>query len=172
MDAEALLAGITLDTKHFSTKCGVRTFEAASYLRRVGTDPGVVRQFFQVDQTLFRRKAKAIVDAEILPGRIAVSRCDEADANIGLVTALAADEMLEIKGMRAAIVCGGDGGGRTVISARSLGEINVQVMMEKIGGGGHLNMAGAQGRMPVEEAVRQVKAIVAEEIEEKEGKRE
>lgn len=172
IDAEALLAGITLDTKHFSTRCGVRTFEAASYLRRVGTDIAKVRHFFQVDQRLFKKKAKAIMDAEMIGNHVAISKCEEPDENIGLVTSLAADEMLDIRGMKAAIVCGLDSKGKTVISARSLGDMNVQVIMENMGGGGHLNMAGAQVDLSINETIQKLKEIVIKEIEDKEGKKE
>ena len=168
--ADALLAGITLDTKHFTAQSGVRTFEAASYLRGVGADTAKVRSFFQVEPDLFRVKAKAILDAELMKtaeGCIAVSRCEGQDDNIGLITAQTADEMLEIKGVKAAVVLGSTPTGEIMVSARSIGDINVQVLMEKLGGGGHLNTAGAQLKMTMEEAEAKVREIISEEMAER-----
>lgn len=168
--ADALLSGITLDTKHFSTQTGVRTFEAASYLRRVGADATKIRSFFQVEPNLFRVKAKAIMDAELIKindGNLAITRCNAIDNNIGLIIAQTADEMLEIKGVRAAVVLGESLDGQVMISARSIGEINVQILMEKLGGGGHLNVAGAQVKMSIEEAEVKLKEIINEEYAER-----
>ena len=168
--ADALLAGITLDTKHFTSQSGVRTFEAASYLRGVGADTAKVRGFFQVDPNLFRVKAKAILDAELIrieDGNIAVTSCEGQDENIGLITAQTADEMLEIKGVKAAIVLGKAPTDEIMISARSIGEINVQVLMEKLGGGGHMNTAGAQMKTSMEEAEAKIREIIAEELQER-----
>ena len=168
--ADALLSGITLDTKHFSTQTGVRTFEAASYLRRVGADATKIRSFFQVEPNLFRVKAKAIMDAELIKindGNFAITRCNAIDNNIGLIIAQTADEMLEIKGVRAAVVLGESLDGQVMISARSIGEINVQILMEKLGGGGHLNVAGAQVKMSIEEAEVKLKEIINEEYAER-----
>ncbi len=168
--ADALLAGITLDTKHFTAQSGVRTFEAASYLRGVGADTAKVRGFFQVDPNLFRVKAKAILEADMIPipeGNVAVSCCEGQNENIGLITAQTADEMLEIKGVKAAIVLGKAPTDEIMISARSIGEINVQVLMEKLGGGGHMNTAGAQMKTSMEEAEAKIREIIAEELQER-----
>ncbi|MBR6503917.1 MAG: DHH family phosphoesterase, partial [Firmicutes bacterium] len=170
VEADALLAGITLDTKHFSAQSGVRTFEAASYLRSVGADTAKVRSFFQVDPNLFRVKAKAILDAELLKvegGNVAITRCEGVDENIGLITAQTADEMLEVKGVKAAVALGASPGGEIILSARSIGDINVQVLMEKLGGGGHMNTAGAQVKMSMEEAEAKLREIIEEQMQER-----
>ncbi|MDO4482308.1 MAG: DHH family phosphoesterase [Bacillota bacterium] len=175
VEADALMAGITLDTKHFSSQTGVRTFEAASYLRRLGADSTKIRSFFQVDSALFRVKAKAIMNAELIKlkgsGSIAITVCEGRDDNIGLITAQTADEMLEIKGVRAAVVLGENRESEVMISARSIGDINVQVLMEKMGGGGHLNVAGAQVKMSVREAEAILKQIINNEIAEERSKK-
>jgi len=166
-EADALLAGITLDTKHFSTQSGVRTFEAASYLRRLGADTAKISGFFKVEPNLFRIKAKAIVDSELIKtesGIIAISKCDYTDENIGLITAQTADEMLEIRGVRGAAVMGINRKSEVIISARSTGDLNVQIIMEKMGGGGHLNTAGAQVKMSLEEAEAMLRKIISEEL--------
>ena len=110
------------------------------------------------------------MDAELIKikdGNLAITRCDAIDNNIGLIIAQTADEMLEIKGVRAAVVMGESLDGYVMISARSIGEINVQILMEKLGGGGHLNVAGAQVKMPIEEAEEKLKEIINEEYAER-----
>lgn len=168
VEADALLAGITLDTKFFATQTGVRTFEAATYLRRVGADTSKVRSFFQMEDDLYKVKAKAILGAEFIKlgpdSKLAISRCDGSSANIGLVIAQTADEILTIKGVRGAIVFGENNKKEVVISARSIGDINVQVVMEKLGGGGHLNVAGAQIKKTMDEAEAMIKELVNNEI--------
>ncbi len=174
IEADALLAGITLDTKHFSSQSGVRTFEAASYLRRFGADTSKIRKFFQVDPNLFRVKAKAVVNAELIKlsngVNIAFTKCEEVNENIGLIAAQTADEMLEIRGVSAAIVFGINEKGEVMISARSIGEINVQILMEKMGGGGHLNTAGAQVKMSMDDAEIMLKNIINEQMGERSQK--
>lgn len=168
VEADALLAGITLDTKFFATQTGVRTFEAATYLRRVGADTSKVRSFFQMDDDLYKVKAKAILGAEFIKispdVKLAITKCEGASSNIGLVIAQTADEILAIKGVRAAIVFGENNKKEVVISARSIGEINVQIIMEKLGGGGHLNVAGAQVKKTMEETEAMIKELVDNEI--------
>lgn len=166
LEAEVLLAGITVDTKSFSVKTGVRTFDAASWLRRQGADTAEVRQFFQIDMEMSRQEAKIVSSAEILPGNIAFSVQPEACHNVSMLISMAADSLLDIRGMRASIVIGLDTNKKVRVSARSLGELNVQRIMEKLGGGGHLTMAGAQLDMPVSDAEARVKAVAAEFIEE------
>lgn len=171
--ADALLSGITLDTKHFTSQSGVRTFEAASYLRGVGADTAKVRSFFQVDPDLFRVKAKAILDADLIKAGgtcVALSKCEGKSENIGLITAQTADEMLEIKGVKAALAMGSTPQGEIMVSARSIGDINVQVLMEKLGGGGHLNTAGAQLKMSMEEAESRIREVISEEMTERSSK--
>lgn len=152
-EAEALLAGITVDTNRFSVKTGVRTFEAASWLRRSGADTTSVKRYFQTDVESFKLRANAIVNAKITEKGIAYSRCEGIHPDMQIINAQAADELLAIKGVRASFVAGTSEIGKTVISARSLGEINVQTVMEKLGGGGHLTTAGAQVEITPEKAL-------------------
>lgn len=170
LEAEVLLAGITVDTKNFSVKTGVRTFDAASWLRRQGADTAQVKQFFQTDMELFRKKAQIISQATVLPGNIALSSLNEPRHNVSVLISMAADSLLDIRGMRASIVLGIDMDMRIRISARSLGDLNVQRMMEKLGGGGHLTMAGAQLDLSMEEAVERVRAVATETVEEERKK--
>lgn len=142
-EADALLAGITIDTKNFSVKTGARTFEAAAYLRRSGADSIRVRMMFRSDINTYKAKTRAVNNAEIINGRIALSVCEGSIENPGLIAAKAANELLDIEGIMASFVLCKQGEG-IIISARSLAEINVQVIMEKFGGGGHQTVAGAQ----------------------------
>lgn len=144
IEAEALLAGIAVDTKNFSFKTGVRTFEAASVLRRVGADTTEVRKLFQDDLSTFVSKANVVRNAEIIEDSIAISTCDANSENSQLVAAQGADELLNIKGITASFVMGQREDDTIFISGRSLGNINVQRILEKLGGGGHLTVAGAQ----------------------------
>ncbi len=141
-EAEAMLAGIMLDTKNFAFKTGVRTFEAAAYLRRKGADTVEVKQMFSNSIEAYKTKYGIVSNAEILGGFAIASTETETD-DIRIAAAQAADELLSIRGVRASFVIFSVD--NTVnISARSLGDVNVQVIMEKLGGGGHLTMAGAQ----------------------------
>lgn len=159
-EANVLLSGIVLDTKNFSVKAGVRTFEAASWLRRQGADPIVVRQFFQTDMDLYQKKAEIIARAEKLPYDIAISWLSEPRKNLSVLIAQAADDLLDIRGMKASFVLGVEEDGSIRISARSLGSVNVQMIMEKIGGGGNLTTAGAQLKVSLRDAkIRLVEAI-------------
>lgn len=161
-EAEALLAGITVDTNRFSVKTGVRTFEAASWLRRSGADTTSVKRYFQTDVESFKLRANAIVNAKISEEGIAYSVCEGFHPDMQVINAQAADELLAIKGVMASFVAGTTEIGKTVISARSLGEINVQTVMEKLGGGGHLTNAGAQVEMTPEETL----AFIEKEMKE------
>lgn len=162
MDAEALLAGITVDTNRFAVKTGVRTFEAASWLRRSGADTAAVKKYFQSDLESFKIRAKCIANAQFLDDGIAMSICQGKNPNAQIVNSQVADELLTVQGIRATFVVGQNEHGKTVVSARSLGEVNVQVIMEKLGGGGHLNTAGAQVEMTPEETLEQLKVILEE----------
>ncbi len=144
VEAEALLAGITVDTKNFSFKTGVRTFEAASLLRRAGADTTSVRQLFQNDLQTFVARAQVVKSAEDIGRNIAISICPKGTHNANLVAAQAADELLDIRGIMASFVLGVRDNEELFISGRSLGDINVQVILEKLGGGGHLTVAGTQ----------------------------
>ena len=141
-EAEALLSGIMLDTKNFVMKTGVRTFEAAAYLRRLGADTISVRELFSSTIDSYRRRAQIVSGAELLHG-CAIAVCDSSGDDMRVIAPQAADELLNISGVKASFVLYANGG--TVnISARSMGAFNVQVIMEKMGGGGHHTMAGAQ----------------------------
>lgn len=157
LEAEALLAGITVDTRNFSIKTGVRTFEAATWLKRHGADTASVRQYFQTDMDDFRIRAEIIARAEILPSGFALSISPVSHPDIQVLIAQAADELLNISGVRASFVAGMNDKELTFVSARSLGEINVQTIMERIGGGGHLTTAGAQSEKSPEEIMMELK---------------
>lgn len=162
MDAEALLAGITVDTNRFGVKTGVRTFEAASWLRRCGADTTAVKKYFQADLESFKIRAKCIAGAQFIDGGIAMSVCQGKNPNAQIVNSQVADELLTIRGIKASFVTGQNEFGKTVVSARSLGDINVQIIMEKLGGGGHLNTAGAQVNTGPEETLEILKETLQE----------
>ncbi|MDY6044690.1 MAG: DHH family phosphoesterase [Peptoniphilus sp.] len=142
-EANALMSGIVVDTKNFTFKTGVRTFEAASVLKRAGADMSKVRYFFEDDYDTIVSRAEVVHNARIIFDNIAISRFDEDTPNSVLVSAQAADELLGIHGVKASFVLNKK---KDVvhISGRSFGEISVQLILEQLGGGGHLNMAGAQ----------------------------
>ena len=141
-EAEALLAGIMLDTKNFVLKTGARTFEAAAYLRRKGADTVKVKRLFSDSIDAYKEKYKLISNAQIV-GNFAIAATDAEFPDIRISASQAADELLSIQGVDASFVIY-PADGIMNISARSLGEVNVQLIMEKLGGGGHLTMAGAQ----------------------------
>ncbi|WP_070001188.1 DHH family phosphoesterase [Cellulosilyticum sp. I15G10I2] len=143
IEADALLAGITIDTKNFVFKAGVRTFEAAAFLRRNGADSSRVRMLFQNDMDFYKARAAAIKDAEMWHPNIAVSEVDGKIPHAPIVAAQVADELLNIKGIEASFVITSKDD-YVMISARSLYDVNVQRVMELLGGGGHLSVAGAQ----------------------------
>jgi c-di-AMP phosphodiesterase-like protein len=163
LEAEALLAGITIDTNRFAVKTGVRTFEAAAWLRRSGADTTEVKRFFQTDLDAVRVRAKCIASAEIHDNGIATSICEGFNQDAQIINSQVADELLNIKGVKASFVAGRNAAGKTGISARSLGDINVQLIMEKLGGGGHLTTAGAQVEESPEEVIEIVKNILSNE---------
>jgi len=142
-EAEALLSGITVDTKNFSFQTGVRTFEAASILKRAGADTTVVKQLFRDDFTTFINKADVVRNAKIILNRIAVGRLEKTTDDSILVAAQAANELLNINDVDASFVLT-KLEDKVHISGRSLGNISVQLILEKLGGGGHLTSAGAQ----------------------------
>jgi len=142
-EAEALYAGIFMDTKGFTFKAGVRTFEAASYLRRMGVDTVSVRRLFKTNLNSYIAKAEIIRNAVIYKDNIAVSYLYEECPDMLVTVAQAADELLNISGIEASFVLA-KSGSRVLISGRSLETINVQVILEKLGGGGHITIAGAQ----------------------------
>lgn len=160
IEAEALLAGLTVDTNGFAVKTGVRTFEAAAWLRRQGADPTEVKRFFQEDFENIKLKAKAISEAELFGDGIAISSCQQVQRDAQLICAQVADQLLTVRGARASFVVGRNEDMQTVISARSLGDVNVQVIMEKFGGGGHLTTAAAQVETSIDETVKKIKEIM------------
>lgn len=162
LEAEALLAGIIVDTNYFSSRTGVRTFEAAAWLRRQGADPTEVKRFFQEAPDYAKMKGKALSEAVFMGNGIALASFDETRSDAQLLCAQLADRLLTLKGIRASFACGRNMERRTVISARSLGDVNVQIIMEKMGGGGHLNNAGAQVDLSVEGAIRKLMEITEE----------
>lgn len=159
-EAEVLYAGIFLDTKGFVFKTGVRTFEAAAYLRRMGVNPVNVRRLFKSDIENYKLRAEIISKAKIYRENIAIATAAMESDNISLLVAQAADELLNIVGVEASFVIAKQGG-RVLISGRSLDSINVQVILEKLGGGGHITIAGAQlDGVSLEEAESMLKSAI------------
>ena len=144
LDATALYSGVVVDTKNFNVGAGVRTFDAAAYLRRAGADPVLVRALFQSDYETTVALARAKANAEYFPGGLIVGSIPERLPNGQIIAAQAADGMLRVDGVRMSIYVFQLPGDVVGISARSTGEMNVQVIMEAFGGGGHANVAGAQ----------------------------
>lgn len=165
VDAQALLAGISLDTKNFVLRTGVRTFEASAYLRRRGADTVTVKKLFSNSLDSYKRKAQLVSGAEIYKGCAIATTSWELD-DMRVAAAQAADELLSIQGVKASFVLykmGGD----VSMSARSLGDVNVQLILEVFGGGGHFTMAGAQLKnVSVGEARRQLIRALDEKLEE------
>lgn len=163
VEADCLYAGIVVDTSNFVAKAGVRTFEAAAFLRRNGADVTRVRKMFREDANDYRAKADAVSQASIYMDEYAISVCQANNVSSPTVVgAQAANELLNILGIKASFVF--TQVGETIyISARSIDELNVQVVMEKLGGGGHINVAGAQMKdVSVEEACEKLKATLKE----------
>ncbi|MGI2294385.1 DHH family phosphoesterase [Paenibacillus sp. GXUN7292] len=167
-ESTALLAGITVDTKSFSLRTGARTFEAASFLRRHGADSAMIQRMLKEDLQEYIIKAEIIKHAEVYYDHIAIAIAESGRQYSQLLIAQSADTLLNMTGIRASFVIGERPDGLIGISARSLGQMNVQVVMERIGGGGHLTNAAAQLETTVEEAADQLKAILAQ-IEKEEG---
>ena len=154
IEAESLYAGIMMDTKNFTFKTGVRTFEAAAYLRKCGVDIIKVKKWFQSDLKTYNKISKIVERAEMIEENIAISTYDETDKDANLICAKAADELLTISDITASFVMG-QVGDKICISGRSIGDINVQVILEKLGGGGHITLAGAQVEGMTMEEVKQ-----------------
>lgn len=166
-EAEALLAGIMLDTKNFVLKTGVRTFEAAAYLRRMGADTVEVRQLFSNTMEAYQRKSRLVASAEVYKN-CAIASSDLLADDLRVVAPQAADELLGISGVVASFVMY-DTGECISISARSMGQMNVQIVMEQLGGGGHLTMAGAQIEGRDLDKARQMLLDAIDSYEEKQG---
>ena len=165
-EVKALYVGILMDTKNFIMKTGVRTFEAASYLRRYGLDPVEVKKLFTMDKLDYMHKLKIMETFEIYNDNMAIAYTREKYQNMRVVSSQAADDMLGIKGIRAAFVVY-QLDSEAYVSARSFGDVNVQLICEKLGGGGHMTVSGAQMRgIDVDAARVELKAAIAEYIEE------
>ncbi len=143
VETEGLYAGIMMDTKNFTFKTGVRTFEAAAYLRKNGVDIIKVKKWFQSDLETYSKISEIVANAEIVNDTIGISIYDKQDTNANIVCAKAADELLTISDITASFVIG-NLNDKVCISGRSIGDINVQIILEKLGGGGHITLAGAQ----------------------------
>ncbi len=143
IEIEGLYAGIMMDTKNFTFKTGVRTFEAAAYLRKCGVDIIKVKKWFQSDLDSYNTISDIVKEAEIVRDTIAISIYEQENKDAGVICAKAADELLTISDITASFVIG-TVGSKVCISGRSIGDINVQVILEKLGGGGHITLAGAQ----------------------------
>ena len=161
LEADAMYAGIVIDTNNFTNQAGVRTFEAAAFLRRNGADVTRVRKLFRDKMEDYKARAEAVRQAEVFEGAFAISVCPAENVESPTVVgAQAANELLDIIGIKASVVLT-PYNGKIYVSARSIDEINVQVMMEKLGGGGHRTIAGAQ--LPgatVEEAKEKIKNVI------------
>ncbi len=143
-EADCMYSGIMIDTNNFMAKTGVRTFEAAAFLRRSGADVTRVRKLFREDAAEYKAKADAVSQAEIYKQYFAISICTADDLpNSTIIGAQAANELLNIKGIKASFVLT-DYQHTIYLSARSIDEVNVQIIMERMGGGGHLNVAACQ----------------------------
>ncbi|MDO4598992.1 MAG: DHH family phosphoesterase [[Ruminococcus] gnavus] len=166
IEADCLYAGIMIDTRNFMNRTGVRTFEAAAYLRRCGADITRVRKMFRDDMESYRAKAEAMRLAEVYREQYAIAQCPSDIASPTVLAAQAANELLDISGIKASFVLTVYNG-RIFLSARSIDEVNVQIIAEKLGGGGHINSAGAQfEHTNVEEAIAALKATIDQMIEE------
>ncbi|MBA4494089.1 DHH family phosphoesterase [Paenactinomyces guangxiensis] len=144
LEATALLAGIVVDTKNFAFRAGSRTFEAASFLRRHGADLMMVQSLLKEDLAQYVKRAEIVKNTEVLYGNIAIATGDEAEVYDQLLIAQAADTLLNMQGVGASFVIGMREDGLISVSARSQGELNVQLVMEEMGGGGHLTNAACQ----------------------------
>ena len=165
-EADAIYGGIVVDTNNFTNRTGVRTFEAAAFLRRCGADVTRVRKLLRDDVVSYRAKADAVSHAQIYLDAYAISVCSADDAQSPTVVgAQAANDLLNIKGVKASFVLTRYQN-EIFISARSIDEVNVQLIMEKMGGGGHLNVAGCQlENTSIEEAIETLKATISKMTE-------
>ena len=166
-EADCIYAGILIDTNNFMTKTGVRTFEAAAYLRRAGAEVTRVRKMLRNDMTAYKARAEAVRYAEVYRGAFAISICpaDKVESPT-VVCAQAANELLNIVGIKASFVLT-EYQGKIYVSSRSIDEINVQLIMERLGGGGHLNVAGAQlTDCSLEQAKHIIEATIDEMLKE------
>lgn len=165
-EADCIYAGILIDTNNFMTKTGVRTFEAAAYLRRCGAEVTRVRKLLRYDMNAYKARAEIVRHAEVYRGAFAISVCPGKIESPTIVGAQAADELLNIIGIKASFVLT-EYQEKIFISSRSIDEINVQLIMERLGGGGHMNMAGAQLKdCSLSDAKRAIQDIIDDMIKE------
>lgn len=167
LEASSMYAGIMIDTNYFVNRTGVRTFEAAAFLRRCGADITLVRKMFRDDMESYRAKAEIISSAEVYQQKfaIAVGR-DLTIESPTIIGAQAADELLDISGIKASFVLT-EYNGRIYVSARAIDEVNVQIIMERFGGGGHMNASGAQfDHTDMEKAVADLKKVLDDMVKE------
>ena len=170
IEADCLYAGIVIDTNNFTTRAGVRTFEAAAFLRRSGADVTRVRKLLRDDLKSYQARADAVRTAHIYRNCFAISTCPSENLDSPTVVgAQAANELLNIAGVKASFVLT-QYNNEIYISARAIDEINVQEMMEKMGGGGHMNIAGAQVKASPDEVERMLKDIIDQEYQEENTK--
>ncbi len=166
-EADALYAGMLIDTNNFMAKTGVRTFEAAAYLRRMGAEASRVRKLLREDINAYKARAEIVRQATVYREAFAISVCDTPDLESPTVVgAQASNELLNIVGIKASFVLT-EYRGKIFVSSRSIDEIDVQLVMERLGGGGHLNIAGAQiDDSTVDEVIEKIKGIIDDMIEE------
>ena len=171
IEADCLYAGIMIDTNNFITRAGVRTFEAAAFLRRSGADMTRVRKMLRDNIDSYKARAEAVRTAEIYRGCFAIAQCPSKGLESPTVVgAQAANELLNIAGVKASFVLT-TYNKEVYVSARAIDEVNVQVMMEKLGGGGHINIAGAQVKESIEEVEHMIREIIDELYQEDEIKK-
>lgn len=165
MEADCIYAGIMIDTNNFTTRAGVRTFEAAAFLRRSGADVTRVRKMLRDNLESYQARAEAVRTAHIYRDCFAIARCpSEGVDSPTVVGAQAANELLNIAGVKASFVLT-EYNNEVYISARAIDEVNVQVMMEKMGGGGHMNIAGAQVKASPDEVEKMLKDIIDQDYQ-------
>ena len=166
LDADAIFAGIMIDSNNFTSKTGIRTFEAAAFLRRCGADVVRIKKAFRTDMVEYIARARAIAQAEIFMDSYALAECDAVGLESPTVTgAQIANELMNISNIKASFVFT-DYNGIIYVSARSIDEVNVQIITEKLGGGGHMSVAGVQfSDCTVEEARDRVKEVLRKMIE-------
>ena len=162
IEAEAMYAGMLIDTNYFAKNTGVRTFEAAAFLRKNGVDVAKVKSLFNDSMEDVKAKAETVRTAEVVDGRFAIAVCPSPN---NVLAAQVANELLDVSGIVGSFVLA-DINGKVYISARSKGNVNVQLVMERMGGGGHLNTAGAQLMGEVEDVKKKVKLTIRKMIEE------
>ncbi|NGP45215.1 DHH family phosphoesterase [Bacillaceae bacterium SIJ1] len=165
LEATIMLAGMIVDTKSFTLRTGSRTFDAASYLRSKGADTVLVQEFLKEDIDHYVQRAQLVANADIYLDGIAIAKGDMEEGLDQVLIAQAADTLLTMTGIRASFVVCHRKDGKISVSARSLGEINVQVIMEALGGGGHLTNAAAQVDGTIDECVDQLQQIIDEHVE-------